>query len=162
MNTSEMELPKHLYTETTAPCGTMIKVIIEPDMLISWSEEGRGDAITRLCHNVYERKIEAIDAWESDRILQLEDEGIAAGNDEDVTEKRYHLTCETVVQEAEKKRASTREWMTEHKTAVEILVQEAREFIAAHETPPQEDNLVAFLLAIGAIVAAGYVLLYNG
>jgi hypothetical protein len=169
-----MELPMYLYTETTSPCGTLTKAIVAPDKLISWAEEGRGDAIVRLCRKVCEKKIEAIDAWESDRILQLEDEWIEAGDeedvygrededeDEDVNEKRYHLACEAVVRKAEKQRARVRERMTEHKTAVEKLVQEAREFVAAYEPPPQEeeDNILAYLLGIGAVVTAGYVLFY--
>ena len=57
MNTSELELPKHLYTEASSPCGSMKKVIFSPDMLINWAEDGRGDAITRLCHDVCEKKI---------------------------------------------------------------------------------------------------------
>ena len=170
MNTSELELPKHLYTEASSPCGSMKKVIFSPDMLINWAEDGRGDAITRLCHDVCEKKIQAIDSWESDRILQLEDEWIAAGNDEDAYGlqdededndehvKRYHEACEAVTREAEMKRARIRERMTEHKSAVETLVQEAREFIAAHEPPPAEDHFVGYLLTIGAVLAVGSVL----
>jgi hypothetical protein len=70
--TSEMDLPQHLYTKTTSPCGTMTKFIIAPDKLISLAEEGRADAILDLCHTVYQRKIASIDAWEHDRIQQLE------------------------------------------------------------------------------------------
>ena len=170
MKTSELELPKHLYTVASSPCGTMKKFVFSPDMLITWAEDGRGDAVARLCHEVCDRRIEAIDNWESDRILQLEDEWIAAGNDvdayslEDEDEdndehvKRYHEACEAVVREAEMKRARARERMNEHKSAVETLVQEAREFIAAHEPPPAEDHFVGYLLTIGAVMAAGYVL----
>ncbi|MGD2137540.1 MAG: hypothetical protein PVJ66_01380 [Gammaproteobacteria bacterium] len=168
MKTSELELPKHLYTKITSPCGTMTRFIIAPDKLISWAEQGRGDAILHLCHKSCERKIEAIDAWESDRIMQLEDECIAAGNDEeayapgdedeDAAERRYQQVCERIAREAEMKRARIRAKMEEHKSAVEKLVQDARVYIAAHESHPQEDNLLAYLLAIGAIAVLGYVL----
>ena len=170
MNTTELQLPKHLYTETPSDCGTYKKVIVSPDMLITWAEDGRGDAISRLCYEACDRKIEAIDDWENNRILQLEDEWIAADNDEyaysaedefddnDEHVRRYHEACEAVAREAEQKRLRAREQITKHQSEVEKLVQEAREFIAAHEPPPQEDNLVVYLLALGAVIAAGYVL----
>ena len=170
MNTSEMQLPKHLYTETPSDCGTFKRVIFSPDSLITWAEDGRGDAITRLCYETCDRKIEAIDAWENNRILQLEDEWIAAGNDEDAYSdedefddndehvRRYHEACEAVARQAEQKRLKARQQMAEHQSAVETLVQEAREFIAAHEPPPQEDNLVVYLLTLGAVIAAGFVM----
>lgn len=166
MKTSEMELPKHVYTETTSPCGTMTRFIIAPDKLISWAEAGRGDAILRLCHQACERKLKAIDAWESSRIMQLEGKCIAAGNDEgaysledqDLTEQSYHVVCETIAREAEMKRASVRERMSEHKSAVEKLVRDARAFIATHEPPPEEDDVAVYLLAIGAILTLGYFL----
>jgi hypothetical protein len=163
MKISELELPQHLYTETTSPCGAITRLIV-PGMLVSWAKEGRGDAIARLCHTVYERKLASIDAWESDRILQLEDEWMAAGNDEDmsgskyVNVKHYHTTREDVVREAELKRASLKECMAEHQTAIEELVQEAREFISAYVAQQDEGNMLAYLLAVVIIVAAGYAL----
>jgi hypothetical protein len=162
MKISELELPQHLYTEeTSSPCGTMNR-LIAPDKLVSWAEEGRGDAIARLCHSVYERKLASIDTWESDRILQLEYEWMAAGNDEDmsgckyVTVKHYPTTREDVAREAELKRASVKERMIEHQTAIEDLVQEAREFISAYVAQQEESDMLAYLLAIVVIVAAGY------
>lgn len=164
MKTSELELPLHLYTETKSPCGTMTKYIFAPDKLVSWADDGRGDAISRLCHSVYERKIASIDAWESDRILQLEDEWMTAGNDEDmhghkyVNVKHYHTTREDVARDAELKRAGARERMTEHQNAIEKLVQEARVFLMAHESHQEEDSLLPYLITLGAIAAVAYVL----
>jgi len=164
MKTSEMELPQHLYTETTSPCGTMTKFIIAPDKLVSWAEEGRGDAIVTLCHTVYERKLATIDAWERDRILQLEDEWMAAGNNEDLHSrkyknvKRYHTTQEDVAREAELKRANAKERLTDHQSALEKLVQEAREFISAHNAHQEEDDMLPYLLTIGIVAAVAYVL----
>ena len=164
MKTSELELPQHLYTEEIAvPCGTMTR-LIAPDKLVSWAEEGRGDAIARLCHTVYERKLASIDAWESDRILQLEDEWMEAGNDEDMSGckyenvKHYHTTREDVAREAELKRAGVKERMTEHQNAIEELVQEAREFISVYVAQQDEGDMLGYLLAIVVIGAAGYAL----
>ena len=164
MKTSEMELPQHLYTRSTSPCGTVTKYVIAPDRLIYWADEGRGDAILNLCHTVYERKIASIDAWERDRIQQLEDEWKTAGDDGDrhgrnyVNVKRYHTTREDVAREAEQKRANAREQMTEHQNAVEKLVLEAREFISVHHAHQDEDNMLTYMLTIGAIGAVAYAL----
>jgi len=161
MKTYELELPPHLYAETTSPCSAGDKLIV-PDMLVSWAEQGRGDAIYRLCHTVYERRLASINAWESDRIQQLEEELMLSGNDEDmsgskyVNVKHYHTTLEDVVREAELNRASVKERMTEHQTAIEELVQEAREFISAFVVQQDEGNMLTYLLVIIVIVAAGY------
>jgi len=162
MKTSELELPQHLYTEESSGPGGAVTRLIAPDKLVSWAEEGRGDAISRLCHSVYDRKLASIDAWESERILQLEAEWMAAGNDEDmsgckyVNVKHYHTTREDVAREAELKRARVKERMAEHKTAIEELVQEASAFISAYVAHQEESDMLAYLLAIVVIVGAGY------
>jgi len=163
MKTSELELPQHLYTEETSPCGAMTKLIV-PDKLVSWAEEGRGDAIVSLCYTVYERKLASISVWESDRILQLEDEWMVAGNDEDISGrkyvnvKHYHTTREDVVREAELKRARVKEQMTEHQTAIEELVQEARVIISNYVAQQDEGDMLPYLFGIVVIAAAGYAL----
>lgn len=140
-------------------------ILIAPDKLISWAEEGRGDAITRLCRTVYEKRLAGIDAWERDRILQLEEEWMAAGNDENmscskyVNVKHYHTTREDVVREAEQKRASVKKLMIEHQTSIEELVHEAREFISVYVAKQDESDMLTYLLGIVVIVAAGYALL---
>jgi hypothetical protein len=161
MKISDLELPHFLYTEETSPCGALNR-LIAPDKLISWAEEGRGDAISRLCDTVYGRKLALIDAWESDRISQLEDEWKAAGNDEDMSSckyenvKHYHTTRENVMREAERKRVSIKKRMTEHQTAIEELVQEAREYISACVAQQDDGDMLAYLLGIVVIVVAGY------
>jgi len=163
MKTSELELPQYLYTEDSSPCGAMTR-LIAPDKLVSWAEEGRGDAIPRLCHAVYEKKLASINAWENDRILQLEDEWMAAGNDEDmsgskyVNVKHYHTTREDVVREAEMKRASVKKRMIEHQASIEELVQEAREFLSAYVAQQDEGDMLSYLLGIVVLIAAGYAL----
>ena len=161
MKISELELPRHLYAETTSS-GSAVDKLIAPDMLVSWAEQGRGDAIYRLCHTVYERRLASINAWESDRIQQLEEELMLSGYDEDmsgckyVNVKHYHTTLEDVVREAELNRASVKERMTEHQTAIEELVKEAREFISAFTAQQDEGDMLTYLLVIVGVVAAGY------
>ena len=165
MKISELELPQHLYAETTSPCGAVDK-LIAPDVLISWAEQGRGDAIYRLCHTIYERRLASINSWERDRIQQLEDELMSAGNAEGmsgnkyVNVKHYHTTREAIVRDAELKRVGLMEGMTEHQTAIEELVKEARECISAFAAQQDEGDMLTYLLVIVVAVAAGYMFFY--
>jgi len=163
MKISELELPQHLYTETTSPSGAVDK-LVAPEMLVLWAEQGRGDAIFRLCHAIYERKLANINAWERDRIQQLDDELMVSGNDGDmsgckyVNVKHYHTTREDVVREAELKRANIKKRMNKHQTAIEELVQEAREFISSFAVQQDEGNMLTYLLVIVCVAAAAYAL----
>jgi hypothetical protein len=168
MNTSEPILPKHLYIESTATGGTANKVTFEPEKLIAWSEVGGGDAIDNWCRQICDEKIAAINTWEDDRILELEDEWVSSENDveeedEDEEEKRYHLACEVVSRDAEKKREIAREQMAEHKAAIEKLVRQARTLNVTHTPPKEKKYLVGYLLvavsAVVAIAAVAYVLI---
>ena len=165
MKISELELPQHLFTETTSPCGATGR-LIAPEKLLSWADQGRGDAIFRLCQSVYERKLASINAWERERIQQLEEEWKGDGNDEGmsgskyVQVKHYHTTREDVVREAELKRANVKERMLEHHTAIEELVVEAREFISACAAKQDEGDMLTYLLVIVAVIAAGYAFFY--
>lgn len=164
MKISELGLPQYLYQEDTSPSGTRAR-LIAPEKLISWAEEGRGDAITRLCTAFYERQLATIDAWERDRLMQLEDEWKSAGSDEDKSSckyenvKHYHTTREDVARVAEQKRASLRKRLSEHQTAIEELVQEAREYIAACVARQDESDMLGYLFGFVVIIAAGYALL---
>jgi hypothetical protein len=167
MNTSEPLLPKHLYIESTAPDGTASRITFAPDKLIAWSEGGRGDAIEKWCEQVCDKKIVAINTWEDNQILYLEDEWASAENDveeddEDEDEIRLHLACDAVTREAKMKREIAREQMAEHKAAIEKLVQQARAVNTAHKPPPRENHLVGYLIAvsigIGIGIAVAYVL----
>jgi hypothetical protein len=163
MKISELELPQNLFTEEASPCGSLTRLIV-PERLVSWAEEGCGDAISKLCLTVCEREMSSIGDWESERILQLEDDWMAAGSDEDNSSrkyehvKRYHTTREDVAREAELKRASVKERLYAHELAIEKLVEEAREFVSAHEVYPEEDDMLAYLLVISIIVIACYAL----
>jgi hypothetical protein len=98
-------------------------------------------------------------------MLQLEDELVAAGDGGDMHIRRfinvkcYPTTHEDVTREAEMKRDNARKQLAEHQTALEKLVQEARVFITVHYADQEEDDILAYLLAIGAIGAFAYVLL---
>ena len=165
MKIFELELPQHLYAETASP-DVAVDKLVAPEKLVSWAEQGRGDAIFRLCHTVYERRLASINAWESDRIQQLEEELMLSGYDEGmsgckyVNVKHYHTTLEDVVRETELNRASVKERMTEHQTAIEELVQEAREYISAFAVQQDEGDMLTYLLVIVAVVAAGYMFFY--
>jgi hypothetical protein len=165
MKISELELPQYLFTETTSPCDATDK-LIAPEKLLSWAEQGRGDAIFRLCQSVYERNLASINAWERDRLQQLEEEMMAAGNDEGLSGskyvhvKHYHTSREDVVREAELKRANVKERMLEHHTAIEELVVEAREFISACAAKQDEGDMLTYLLVIAAVIAAWYAFFY--
>ena len=165
MKISEMELPEHLYTVTTSPCGTDTKYRIPADKLVSWADKGRGDAIIQLCQTVYERNLAGIDAWERDRLVQLEDDLMTAGDGVDRHKRKYikvkhhPTTREDVVKEAEIKRANATERLAEHQIALEKLVQDARAVIEAHYAQEGED-MFPFLLILGAIGGFVYFLLH--
>ena len=57
------------------------------------------------------------------------------------------------------KRANVKERLYTHQAAIEGLVEEAREFISAHEVYPEEDDMLGYLLVISIIVIACYALL---
>jgi hypothetical protein len=164
MEISELQLPQNLFTEDASPCGSIARLLV-PEKLVSWAEEGSGDAIARLCHTVYERELKSIGDWENERMLQLDDEWMAAGSDEENSSckyehvKRYHTTREDVAREAEVKRAGIKERMYAHQAAIENLVDEARDFISAHEVFPEEDDMLAYLLVIGIFIIACYALI---
>jgi len=164
MKTSELELPQHLNTETRSPGGAMTRLIV-PDKLVAWAEEAHGDAVVSLCRTVFEKKLANISAWENDRIQQLHDEWMVAGNDEDISGskyvnvKHYHTTREAVAREADLKRASVRERMPEHQTAIEELVQEARVFIRGYAAQQDENETHTYMLVIVVIAAVCYALI---
>ena len=164
MKLSEMELPQHLYTIATSPCGTDTTYRFPADKLVSWADAGRGSAIIELCHTVYERNLESINAWERDRMVELEDDLMTSGDGENirgrkyVNVKRHPTTREAVAKEAELKRANAKVRLGEHQVAIEKLVQEARSVVAAHYAQ-DEDDMLPYLLILGVIGVFAYVLL---
>jgi hypothetical protein len=168
MNTSEPMLPKHLYIDSTDPDGTVTRVTFSPDKLLAWSDGGRGDAIDKWCKQVCDKKIVAINTWEDNQILYLEDDWASAENDveeedEDEDEIRFNLACEAVTRDAEMKREIAREQMAEHKAAIEKLVRQARASNAVHTVhtpPPQESHLVRYLIAVAVGIGIGIAVAY--
>jgi len=51
----DLELPKHLYTETRAPDGTLTDITFIPEKLIAWYEYSRGDALHRWYQDIADR-----------------------------------------------------------------------------------------------------------
>jgi hypothetical protein len=165
MNTSEPLLPKHLYSDSTAADGTVPRLTVSPEKLIAWSEGGNGDAIDKWCKHICEKKIVAINTWEDNQILYLEDEWASIENDvededEDEDENRFHFACEAVTREAQMKRDIAREQMTEHKAAIEKLVKQARGASATHIPPSHENRLVRYLIAVAIGIGIGIAVAY--
>ena len=160
MNDSEPELPRHLFIEKYDPDSSAVIASLAAHKVLAWSQEGRGDAIDRWCKHVADRKISAIGAWEEKRFLDLEEQWISVENDEydDAEEKRYHQACTDVARKAELKRERIRQQSTGHKSAIEKLVEESREFIAAHEPPPQEDHFFDYVLVSAVVILIIYLL----
>jgi hypothetical protein len=50
--------------------------------------------------------------------------------------------------------------MTEHQTAIEELVKEAREFISALTVQQDEGDMLTYLFVIVAVVVAGYMFFF--
>lgn len=165
MKITDLELPQDIYSDT-AGTGEATAELIAPEKLVSWADQGRGDAVFRLCHSDYERELDSINAWERDRIQQLHDELMAAGDDEDmaggkyVGVKHYHTTLEDVAREAELKRANIRERMNQRQSAIEELVKEAREYISAFAVQQDEGDMLATMLFIVAAAAIAYMCLF--
>jgi len=165
MNASDLELPPHLYTAATDPDSGRQQVMLNADKLIAWSEQGGGDAVDSWCRQFCDRELDAIDVWEDNRILELEEEWMSddkdvEDEDEDEDEHRYHLACEAVAREAASKRAGARERLAEHKAAIERRVREARDYAAAHKPPPEEEeHWFEYLLALAGAAAVAFVLL---
>lgn len=162
MNTPEPELPIHLYDENTPLDGNTNRISFSAERLVAWSEQDRGDAIEKWCKQIYKRKLESINAWEDDRILQLEDEWMSIEQDveedeDDENEQRYHQASDAVVRQAAGRRARAREEMTQHSATIRKLVQEARAHIDAHTPPPQEEHYVGYFIAIAIVAAVAYV-----
>lgn len=160
MHSLELELPRHLYTETRDSEGNITDVIYAADKLVSWSEYGGGNTIDRWCREKFEREIEAIDTWEDNRFLVLEERWLEEenGHDDAVAEARYERDCQVITAAAEEKRAAALNRMEARKAAIEKLVAESRAHLAAQQPAEPVDYTFEVLVAIGAVIAV-YLLL---
>jgi len=151
----ELQLPKHLYTETRSPDGTITDITFAPEKLIAWYEYSRGDAIRRWYQDICDRKIEAIDSWEDNQFLLQEERWLEQENglDDDAAETQYDLACQAIAREADSRRNAVMTRIDNTKAAIEDLVTQSREHIAAHQPAEPVDNTFMILLALGGAIA---------
>lgn len=161
MHALDLQLPKHLYIENRAPDGTVIDVTFIPEKLISWYEYSCGDAIDRWYQDISDREIEAINAWEDNQFLLLEEQWLELenGQDDDAAEAQYNLACQAIARKAEDRRKAVTTRIAETKTTIGQLVTQSREYIAAHQPEEPVDNTFMILLAIGGAIALVYMLI---
>lgn len=154
MHALDLELPKHLYTETRGPDGTLTDITFASEKLIAWYEYGHGNALQRWYQDICDREIEAIDAWEDTWSLLQEEKWLEQenGQDDDAAEAQYDLACQAIAREADSRRAAVRARIDETKAAIEKLVMESREHIAAHQPAEPVDHTFMILLAIGGAI----------
>jgi hypothetical protein len=155
VHASELQLPKHLYTETRAPDGTITDIIYAPEKLIAWYEYSRGDAVHKWYQDICDREIEAINAWEDNRFLQQEETWLEQENglDDDAAEAQYDLACQAIARKADSRRNAVMTRIDATKAAIEELVTQSREHIAAHQPAEPVDNTFMILLALGGAIA---------
>ena len=161
MNTQDLELPLHLYIETSDPDGEGTHLTCSAEKVVAWADYGKGDAIERLCRQGYDRDDEAIRAWEDHRYLLLEEQWAAVENgvDDDEEERRYALACEAVGREAAEKRAAARARMEERRSGLVELVQQSREYLAANHPAGHEKSYAGLLFILAAAAVLAFVLL---
>jgi len=157
----ELQLPKHLYTETRDPDGTITDIVYEPEKLIAWVEYSRGDALHRWYQDICDREIETIDAWEDNQFLLQEEKWLEQenGQDDDAAEAQYELACEAIAREADSRRNTVMTRIQDTKASIDKLVMESREHIAAHQPAEPVDHTFMILLAIGGAIALVYTLI---
>ncbi|HYQ73182.1 MAG TPA: hypothetical protein VET88_14780 [Gammaproteobacteria bacterium] len=155
MHALELQLPKHLYTETREPDGTVTDITFVPEKLIAWYEYCRGDALHRWYQDICDREIEAIDTWEDDQFLLQEEKWLEqeTGQDDDAAEAQYDLACQAIAREAECRRVAVMARIDEAKANIEELVIQSREYLAAHQPEEPVDHTLWALLALGGAIA---------
>ena len=151
----ELQLPKHLYTETRAPDGTITDITFAPEKLIAWYEYSRGDALHRWYQDICDREIEAIDVWEDNQFLRQEEKWLEQenGQDDDAAEAQYDLACQAIAREADSRREAVMARISETKADIEKLVMQSREYLAEHQPEEPVDHTLMVLLALGGAIA---------
>ena len=161
VHTLELQLPKHLYTETRSPDGTITDITYAPEKLIAWYEYSRGDALHRWYQDICDREIEAIDGWEDNQFLLQEEAWLEQENglDDDAAEAQYDRACQAIAREADSRRDAVMTRIDATKAAIEELVTQSREHIAAHQPDEPVDNTFMVLLALGGAIALVFMLI---
>lgn len=161
MHALDLELPKHLYTETRAPDGTLTDITFVPEKLIAWYEYSRGDALHRWYQDIADRELETIAAWEDNQLLQLEEDWQEQenGENDDAAEAQYDLDCQAITRKADSRREAVMTRIQESRAAIEELVSQSREHIASHQPAESVDYTFITLLAIGGAAALVFMLI---
>lgn len=162
MHTLELDLPKHLYTETTDSDGNVIDITYAADKLVSWAEYGGGKAIDNWYQERIDSEIAAIDAWEDKRYMTLEEQWLEQenGSDDNAAESNYETACQAIADAANSKRETVLTRMQQRREAIDKLIVQSREYIAAHQPAEPADYTFGFLLAVGAIITLAYLLVH--
>ena len=161
VHAQDLELPKHLYTETRASDGTVTDITFIPEKLVAWYEYSRGEALQRWYQDICDRELEAIAAWEDSQFLQLEEDWLEQedGENDDAAETQYDLACQAISRKADSRRAAVKQRIQESRTAVEELVSQSREHIASHQPAEPVDHTFITLLAIGGFITLVFMLI---
>jgi hypothetical protein len=159
MTTLDLKLPRHLYTETLNEDGEVTGVTYLHDRLINWFDHGKG--LRDLCETVYEGELGNIAAWEEEQLLRLEEQWLEVenGEDDDDNEEQYHLACEAVTQEADKKRQLAESQMAERYNAIEELVSQCAGHVTEHTPAARTSHAAEYILAFILIAIVVFVLL---
>ena len=162
MSALELELPLHLYTEKKDPNGIVTGQNYSADKLVAWADCGRGDAVDSLCEQIFKRDLEAIEAWQENQFLLLEETWVAVENgiDDSENEQQYELACDAVRREAGEKDEAAALKLKQRKSGIEKLVLQSREYLAANRPAPQEGNASGYLFALAAVGVLVYILLF--
>jgi len=161
MSALEHELPFYLYTEKTDQDGSVTGMNYKAEKLVAWAEDGRGDAVDKLCEQIHKRDLELIEAWKDHQFLLLEETWVAVegGINDAANEKQYELACNAVHTEAQEKGAIAGQKKQQRKSDIEKLVMQSRKCLA-NCPAPQESNASGYLAALAALSVLVYVVLF--
>ena len=161
MSALELELPFYLYTEKTHQDGSVAGMNYKAEKLVAWAEDGRGDAVDKLCEQIHRRDLEAIDAWKDHQFLLLEETWVAVedGINDAANEKQYELACDAVHREAQEKGTIAKQKKQQRKSDIEKLLLQSRKCLADCPAPP-ESNASGYLMALAALSVLVYVVLF--
>ena len=161
MDGLSLQLPRYLYVEKKDENGVVTGITYATDKLISWSGNGCGDAVGRLCEQIYSREIEEIDAREEQLLLLLEEQWLKLENgiDDEEEEAQYDLACEAACSEAQAERQAARQRKQQRHASIQKLVLESMEHMANNTPQQPETYLTGYVIGLLILSALAYVLL---
>jgi len=156
-----LQLPGYLYVETRDDNGVVTDVTYATDKLIAWSGNGCGESVGKLCEQICNSEIEAIDAHEEHQLLLLEEQWLELENgiDDEEEEAQYDIACDAVAGEARAQREDARQRRDQRHAAIDRLVLESMEHMANNSIGQTESTAGGYLLALAAFAGLTYVLL---